>query len=331
MRPRSLRLRAFLACVAVALLPLVVVAIGPDGDAADELARLYVVTLPFAALLGLWLGWRIVRPVEELARRARAGAAAASPGGLALDRADEIGDLSVAIAALSDALVERARKNEAFAADLAHELKNPIAAVRAAAEALADAPSSPTSNEQADARTRRLAAALADASRRMDALVGDLLALARAEVAPPAAQQAPVDVAALVVGVVAARPDVDRFVVRTARAVVVGDAARLEGVVRELLDNAAAHAASRVTVDVGEHRADAVVRLVVEDDGAGIAADVLPRVFDRFFTTRGDKRGTGLGLAIVKATVEAQGGRVDVVSPVADGRGARFTVTLPAT
>ena len=95
--------------------------------------------------------------------------------------------------------------------------------------------------------------------------------------------------------------------------------------VRELLDNGASFATNRVDV-----RVDGVgpkVRLVVEDDGPGIAAPDLARVFDRFFTTRGEARGTGLGLALVAAVARAHQG--DVTARSEPGRGAVFEVVLP--
>jgi signal transduction histidine kinase len=72
------------------------------------------------------------------------------------------------------------------------------------------------------------------------------------------------------------------------------------------------------------------VVLEVEADGPGIAEPDLPKVFQRFFTTRGEKRGTGLGLALVHAVVHAHGGRTEVLSPVRAGRGTTFRVTLPS-
>ncbi len=108
---------------------------------------------------------------------------------------------------------------------------------------------------------------------------------------------------------------------------VAGVADRLETALRSLLDNALDFAGPGGEVNVTIEMEASAVRVGVEDDGPGIAADVLPRVFDRFFTTRGTKRGTGLGLALVRAIAEGQGGTVRVTS--APERGATFELTVP--
>ena len=110
------------------------------------------------------------------------------------------------------------------------------------------------------------------------------------------------------------------------RLLVTGVASRLESALRNLLDNALSFARSRVTVDV--RREGEQVVLAVSDDGPGVPAEDVARVFDRFFTTRGDRRGTGLGLALARAVVEAHGGTIVVDSRPAEG--ARFVVRLPA-
>jgi two-component system sensor histidine kinase ChvG len=98
-------------------------------------------------------------------------------------------------------------------------------------------------------------------------------------------------------------------------------------VLRNLLDNALSFARTRVCIEVG--RAGDEAEVVVSDDGPGIAPEDMPRVFDRFFTTRGDRRGTGLGLSLARAVVEAHGGTIRAESPPQGG--ARFVVRLPFT
>jgi signal transduction histidine kinase len=100
---------------------------------------------------------------------------------------------------------------------------------------------------------------------------------------------------------------------------------RLEGALRNLLDNAASFAASEVRVHVAASASEVEVR--VGDDGPGITEADLPRVFERFFTTRKDRQGTGLGLSLARAVIEAHAGRVTASSP--PGHGATFTATLP--
>ena len=103
---------------------------------------------------------------------------------------------------------------------------------------------------------------------------------------------------------------------------------RLEALFRELLENAASFAGEKGQVTVALMREEGKAVVVVSDSGPGIGAEDLPRVFTRFFTTRGHQRGTGLGLALVRAVAEAHGGDVHVSSE--DGKGATFRVRLPS-
>ena len=98
---------------------------------------------------------------------------------------------------------------------------------------------------------------------------------------------------------------------------------------RELVDNAASFAGERGTVKVTVATIDGTVRLEVQDSGPGIAKDDLPRVFQRFFTTRGERRGTGLGLALVEAVAVAHGGTARASSRSSGEPGTTFSVVLP--
>lgn len=280
-------------------------------DVRYQVVKLALFVLPLALVLGLYLGWRMVRPIEQLTARVRRGA----PAGLMLDRQDEVGDLSRAFSALTAALVEKSQNNQAFVADLTHEMKNPIAAIRAVSEAIDDG----------SERYARLGRVLGDASQRLDALVTSLLELARAEAGMPGEARELLDLAELVRTIVAARPDSARIQLTTAAVEVAGAPNRLHSVVSNLIDNACAFGGEGV-VRVRVRATAALAVLEVEDQGPGLPANVLPRVFERFFTTRGERHGTGLGLALVKAIVEAHGGTVSVGT--ADV-GAVFTVSLP--
>ncbi len=303
-------------------------------DLRYEISKLVVILLPVAVLLAWWLGWRTVRPIEQLRAQVLESVARATPGPrVELARSDEIGDLASAFNGLLRALDERRLANEAFIADLVHELKNPVAAIRASAEQLQPA------GADANARTGRLVRVIRESSGRLDALVSQLLELARAEAGMPTEERAAVDVAELARGVVLAeRTDVRwagvAFTWRCeggSDASVQGVPLRLESAIRNLVENAASFAsredggAGEVEVVV-EAGADAV-SVSVRDTGPGIDEADLPRVFDRFFTTRGRALGTGLGLALVKAVVVAHGGEVRAEST--PGRGATFRVTLP--
>lgn len=303
-----------------------------------QLLRLAAVTVPLALVLALYMGGRVVRPIEGLRRqaleRATSASAASTPGG-ALDLApnghDEVAVLGAAFNALLVALERRRADNEAFVADLVHEMKSPVAAVRAAADALR----SPNLDA---ARASRLARVVDDSASKLDRLVSHFLDLARAEAGMNDERRDDVDLAALARGLVAATKDDGRhaavtFAVEGERGplVVRGVEYRLEALLRELLENGASFAGEggAVTVRLAA-RADGREREVVvevSDTGPGIRSEDLPRVFDRFFTTRGEKRGTGVGLALVRAVARAHGGEATVRSDA--GSGATFVVTLP--
>lgn len=291
------------------------------------LGRLTVVILPFAVALAIWSGRRIVVPIERLRAEVLAKVREPRPKpGLSMPRAAELADLASAFDTLLEHLAERGRENEAFVADLVHEFKNPVAAILVVADRLAD-------SSGGDERAERAVQMLRDSSVRLDALVTQFLELAQAEAGMTGEWWEPVDLAA-VCSIVAERLRADGRFAGAAVVVDVPDAAplrgiekRLESVVENLLANALSFAGASGTVHLHVAARDRDVLLTVSDDGPGIAAADLPKVFDRFFTTRRHSRGTGLGLAIVRAIVEAHGGRVQVDS--APGRGATFTAVLP--
>lgn len=295
-------------------------------DRMGALLKLSLWSVAIALLLAWWLGWRTNRALNLLRQQAWTQVPLRSFGGLQFRREDEIGDLALAVEALAQALEERRRSNEAFAADLAHEFKNPVAAVRAAAESM---------EGSGDARTARLARVLADASGRLDALVTQFLELARAEAGMPNEPRETVDLLLLCQGVAesmrarAELAQVQLVVASTAVCSVVGVASRLESMVRNLMDNAVGFAGEGGWVRVELAGTSGAVELAVRDSGPGMTAEQLQRVFDRFFTTRGERHGTGLGLALVRAVAEAHGGGVRAESP--PGGGACFVVRLPAT
>jgi signal transduction histidine kinase len=306
---------------------LVALATQPSGLDVRDLERVTLASLPGAILVGWWLGWRMVRPLEKLRRQVTDKIDQGAPRpDLDLGRMDEFGDLAAAFNALLARLEARTRANEAFIADLAHELKNPVAAIRAAAESL-------SGGAVDEERALRLARILDDSSRRLEDLVGQLLELARAEAGMPDEPRSEIDLVALAKGV-AARVSIDvRFsgvklaVDAPESAIVRCVPQRIEAALRNLVDNGASFAAPEGTVSIAIAPKDGRVLLRVTDSGPGIRPEDLPRVFDRFFTTRRSEHGTGLGLALVRAVAEAHGGSARVRSEL--GKGATFEIDLP--
>lgn len=296
-----------------------------------QLAKLTIVTMGVGLGFGWWLGWRMVRPLEQLSGQLVARAAMRRPTPVKLDRDDEFGDLAVSFNTLIAALAAREKANEAFAADLVHEIKNPVAAVRAAAEAL---------GHPGDAeRLRRLARVLRDSSDRLDVLAGRFLELARAEAGLPTDEREPLDMATLATALVEGmRADERHSGVRfeldvAAGATVLGVPERLETALRNVLDNAASFARQgspagyepRVDVRVWVE-GDVIVE--VRDNGPGIPPEDLPFVFDRFFSRR-RHGGTGLGLALARAVVEAHGGTLAAEShSLVSSTGAVFRMRI---
>jgi signal transduction histidine kinase len=282
-------------------------------DPRYQLGRLTIFSVLLGSGLGLWLGWRLVRPIETLrdAVLDRVERRVADP--LPVGRDDEIGDLARAYNTLLTTLEDRRRANESFAADLVHELKNPIAAIRTATDLLPGA-------SEAERRAR-IEAILGDATGRMEILVRQFLELARAEAGLPHDAREPVDLRALVDGIVSMLEGVHVEVGGAGRVHAAPE--RVEAAIRNIITNAtgfANAAAPRVHVQIDGGR------IVVTDNGPGFAPEDLPRVFDRYFSRRG-VGGTGLGLPLARAIVEAHGGTI-LAENLPDG-GARVTVWLP--
>ena len=219
------------------------------------------------------------------------------------------------------------RRQREFAADASHELRTPLTVIRASVDDLERHPKQQVAN---------VGTALIDIREEVDhltSMVEDLLLLARSDSGAIELERVPLDLGdvassgASAMTLLASERDVS-LVVDPVPAEVNGDPARLRQLVAILVDNAIRHAprGSRVDVRVRTDGSQAV--LVVEDEGPGIRADDLPRVFDRFYRAAGAPGGgTGLGLAIAAWIVERHGGRIAAANR--ESTGARFTVRLP--
>jgi signal transduction histidine kinase len=207
-------------------------------------------------------------------------------------------------------------------ADASHELKTPLAAIRAHADLLRR-----WAAVEPAARTDALAS-LDQAARRMGRLVADLLYLTELDREPPLACR-PVRLDRVLLAVVAEaralRPEVPVRVHRLDDAVVAGDAARLEQVLINVLDNALRVSPHGAEIAVGLARDLGTATATVGDQGAGISADALERIFDRFYS--GGAAGTGLGLAIAREIARRHGGELTAESGPRGG--AKLRLTLP--
>lgn len=291
-----------------------------------QLSAVTLAVLGVGGMLALAIGYRMVRPIESLrdqvVARVRGGV---STEPVVLDRPDEVGELAAAFNELLAAIRRRDEANAAFAADLAHELKNPVAAVKAAVERLAD--DRPVEGE----RKERLVRVLADATGRMEVVVQQFLDLARAEAGLPGRERESFDLLAVARALTEAAAADPRwssvaFSCDGSPVPVSAVAERVETALRNLIANAAhfAGAGGRVSVTVGA--ADGAAWVTVADTGPGIDPADLPHLFSRYRSTR--EGGTGLGLPMVKAIAAAHGGEIEV--DTGPGRGAAFTVRLPA-
>jgi two-component system, OmpR family, sensor histidine kinase CreC len=260
-----------------------------------------------AALAAAWIGRAIAAPIEALSlfgERVSSGDHAAPPP-VASGR--EVIRLRQSIDSMRRQLQGRPFV-EAFAADLSHELKNPVAAIRASAEVLDD---SALDDPEA---ARRFVARIRESTARIERLLGELLSLARIEARGIEGLDT-LELGALVRGIVGGLEHAQRVDLSvTSDLRVRGDAGWIARAVSNLIDNALVHSPqdTRVSIRVGREGPDALV--AVRSVGS-VPKHVAERAFNRFVTTRADKGGTGLGLAIVRAVAEAHAGRAELATP----------------
>jgi two-component system sensor histidine kinase ChvG len=255
-------------------------------------------------------------------------------------RKDEIGHLSGALRDMTNALYSRIEAIESFAADVSHELKNPLTSLRSAVETLPMA--------KTDVNRKRLLEVIEHDVRRLDRLISDISDASRLDAELQRQEAAPVDLAKLLDALVKAANEV-RSDVRVTLTFegsggyrVPGHDSRLGQVVSNLIDNARSFSPEGGSVRVTCRRLKSDVEITVVDDGPGIRPDALEKIFERFYTDRPEEQGfgqnSGLGLSISKQIVEAHGGTVRAENRTAPGvaggeprvLGARFIVRLPA-
>ncbi len=332
-----------------------------DGDideviADERLSILIVFAGVFAimALLSLLLANTIAKPMERLAlgaERVRRSIKSRQQIPDFSHRSDEIGHLSGALRDMTNALYNRIAAIESFAADVAHELKNPLTSLRSAVETL---PMVKTD----EARTRLLNVIQHDV-RRLDRLISDISDASRLDAEMAKSDAEPVDLAALMEAVVSLsndmrKPGQPRVLLAVERLPaaspgmkpaskpvggysVIGHDSRIGQVFTNLLDNARSFAPPGTDIRVSLRRTGDQIIAKVEDEGPGMPDHALERIFERFYTDRPVEQGfgqnSGLGLSISRQIIEAHRGTITAsnrpgqISGMVDG--ACFTVTLP--
>lgn len=282
-----------------------------------DILNVFATVLIATVLMSLYLAGTIARPVRRLAE-------AAEHVGLGQGRkveipdfsrrGDEIGDLSTALRDMTDALWSRMDAIERFAADVAHELKNPLSSLRSAVETVA--------RIDDISQQRKLMAIIADDVKRLDRLISDISDASRLDAELSRAESQPVDIAHLLATLVeihqmtapAGGVRLESRIEDAKELVVIGIEDRLVQVFRNLISNAISFSPAGGTILLRAWREGPWVHIAVEDQGPGIPRDKLAAIFDRFYTERpkGEKFGThsGLGLSISRQIVIAHNGRI---------------------
>nr|WP_217355890.1 sensor histidine kinase [Ruegeria arenilitoris] len=325
---------------------------GPAGEI-DALARkeqerilqMFVVALLVSVGLSLVLASTIANPLADLAAAAEMGkdrGTGVNPGRIRIPdlsaRPDEIGRLSRALRGMVTALYNRIDANEQFAADVAHEIKNPLASLQSAVGTLRMV--------KRDDQREKLLGVIEHDVRRLDRLVSDISNASRLDAELVKEQEQPFDLLKLIgnisqyLGEDARSKGIDYITDLPSKPIVInGLEARLAQVFVNLITNAISFCEESDAIRVWVRQRENRVLVVVEDTGPGIPDQALTKVFKRFYSQRPAEHfgnNSGLGLAISKQIVEAHGGVIwaENIRPTeaditSDPQGARFVVGLP--
>ena len=307
---------------------------------AERFTLIEVFLVAFLVMLftSLYLAGTIAEPVKRLAAAAdlvRSGAGGRSDIPNFPERTDEIGDLADSLRSMTANLYDRIDAIESFAADVAHELKNPLTSLASAVEMYARA-------KDDDNRARLLAIVRGDI-KRIDRLITDISDASRLDAELSRETKAPVALSRLLSTIIEIYRMTDNprgveYVLHDelpAGAIVRGRDERLGQVFRNLIDNAASFSPEHGKVTITAVAHDMVARITVEDEGPGIPPDNLESIFERFYTERPVEnfgRNSGLGLSIARQIIEGAGGRIYAENRGpgnSQGGGARLVVELP--
>ncbi len=335
-----------------ALRPAAVVQLSRDTRDITDLVRrerqtlflTFLGVLTISLLISNFLANTIVRPLRRLAeaaQRVRLGRAREVRVPRFIQRRDEIGELARALSDMTATLRHRTDATEAFAADVAHELKNPLASLSSAVETL--------ERVRDPALQAQLLGVVHNDVARIDRLITDIADASRLDAELSRSRFERVDLGVVTTELVAGydRAGLLRGVElafappEPGSAVALGEAARLAQVLRNIIDNAVSFSpdggvvvvvVEGLVVEGGGDR----VQIRVDDDGPGIPPDNREDIFRRFYSERPEGeafgRHSGLGLAISRTIIDAHGGTIEAVNREVQGRiaGARFLVSLPA-
>jgi two-component system sensor histidine kinase ChvG len=326
------------------------VLVSRDGNAIDE--RMFEVrrsilssfswVLAVTVLTSIYLAGTIARPVRRLARAAEAVQSSKRRQFTIPDlshRSDEIGDLSEALRDMTDSLWRRMDAIEQFAADVSHEIKNPLTSLRSAVETVG--------RIKDPEQQKRLIAIIVDDVARMDRLISDISDASRLDAELSRAEPNPVRLLSLLRALADVQnatdePDAPRVEIVTAdpepeEYIVPGLEGRLGQVFRNLIGNARSFSPPAGIITIRIKRSGSRVEVAVEDQGPGMPEGKEKAIFNRFYTERpeGEKFGThsGLGLSISQQIVDAHKGLIyaeNIIDTDKKVRGARFVVRLPA-
>ena len=301
------------------------------------IAAAMTILIAISVLLSLFLAQTIVRPLRRLAlaaHRVRLGRSREVNVPRLPSRSDEIGLLARAVSDMSQSLRHRIDNIEAFAADVTHELKNPLASLRSAVDGL-DRVQDPDLRE-------KLKAIVREDVGRLDRLIGDISEAARTDAELARATFERVDLGPLMEQLVhswEARRETGDARLAFARprkdtAAVMGKPDRLARAINAIIDNAVSFSPPGGLVEVAVARVGDEVRIRIDDEGPGVPHEARDAIFNRFHSVRPEGesfgRHSGLGLAIAQAIVNGHDGEIDVQDRDDAPSGARFIIKLPA-